>query len=184
MNLLDRIMSARQGGAVTRYHTTRLVMPETVGQHTFNVAQLAMILTEGNVSASLFQAILCHDLGEFVTGDIPSPVKKALPSGLSEALVNLEAETIEKIHPNAPMGLKAHEVSLLMLCDNLDGLLKCMDELTMGNGFALAFGDRYCQYVKSFMQDVGDIVYEEAVWEIVDKYIFVRSAYNEPKRTN
>lgn len=177
MKLLGRIMSARQGGAVNRYHTTRLIMPETVGQHTFNMVQLAMILTEGQMSVSLFQAMLCHDLGEFVTGDIPSPVKKMLPVEITDILVGMEAEAIEKIHPNAPMDLKPHEVHLLMLCDNLDGLLKCMDELTMGNGFALTFGDRYYDYIKEFMRDVGDLMHEDAVWEILDKYKEVRKAY-------
>jgi 5'-deoxynucleotidase YfbR-like HD superfamily hydrolase len=157
-----------------------MVMPETVGQHTFNMVHLAMILTEGQMSVPLFQAMLSHDLGEYMTGDLPSPMKKRLPVEFKDHLVEVEAQAIEGIHPNAPMDLKPHEVNLLMLCDNLDGLLKCMDELTMGNGFALTFGNRYYDYIKEFMKDTGDLMHEDAVWEILDKYKEIRRAY-EPR---
>jgi putative hydrolase of HD superfamily len=59
--------------------------PETVAEHTFGVAFLAMILAdsiEEEVDRERLLAIaLLHDLGEAFTTDLPEPASKFLPQG-------------------------------------------------------------------------------------------------------
>ena len=67
---------------VQRFHTVPLTRPQNIGEHSGNVAWLCAWAYGGGVSAGLLTAALCHDLGEYVTGDIPSPAKRTWPSDM------------------------------------------------------------------------------------------------------
>lgn len=132
MSLSNRVRKARLAGNVSRFHTHQLIRPDTVAQHTFNVFHTAMILTEGNMTPALMKHIMCHDLGEYASGDIPSHVKRLVP-GLKEAANELEDKFVKEIHTGDLPHLTEYEYQVLKFCDNLDGLCKCLDELNMGN---------------------------------------------------
>ena len=148
MDLYTRIQKAREAGAVTRYHTARLIRGEDVAQHTFNMLNLALILTNGSVSPALFCAILAHDMGERVVGDLPSPVKNSLGPEVMTFIHDLEDSAVREVHPTLlPIALRKGELNLLTLCDNLDGLLKCMEEIRMGNSLVIPIATRYHTYI-------------------------------------
>ena len=51
------------GTEVTRYHTVRTLVQETVGHHSHGVAMLCLFLAP-DASANLLKAALVHDLAE------------------------------------------------------------------------------------------------------------------------
>ena len=122
----------RQAGNVQRYHTTRLIHSENVAQHSWNVVNTVLALTNGQASRALILAAHLHDAGEVATGDIPSPVKKAL--GLKRKdWDDLEDAAVQAMFPYL-QGLDLiteQEAHILKVADNMDGLAKCLEELRM-----------------------------------------------------
>lgn len=151
--MLKYILVARSAGNVKRYHTHELLKEEKVGQHTFNMLNILMIVTDRNLTKNLMMAVITHDMGEYATGDVPSPVKKSAP-GLREALNTLEDNAMREAHVGFFPNLTDWEYKLLKFADNLDGLLKSCDELRLGNKTVRWIGDNYLAYLKS-MPDLG-----------------------------
>lgn len=145
---MSRVLLARDAACVTRFHTARVVHDETVAEHSFNMANMLMIMTNGLYSTALMEAVLVHDMGEPMVGDIPSPVKRALPPEVADRMDRLEHEAILTIHPYSTPRLTEEEAKTLSLVDKLDGLLKCRDELRLGNRGIREIGDRYIQYIQ------------------------------------
>ena len=79
MTFLQRYLALRKGGATQRWHTKQPVRSQSVAEHSFHAALLAMALWGENASAALLRWCLTHDLAEFVVGDVPSPTRRALP---------------------------------------------------------------------------------------------------------
>lgn len=149
--LLKQIKMAREAGSIKRFHAVRTIKEETIGEHSFNMVNLVMILTEGKASRELILAAITHDMGEWAVGDIPSQIKKALPPELRIEVDKREYDAIRTIHPILP-GLDETDLHLLKLADNLDGLLKCIDELKMGNQHVIPCGERYCGYIQDLVE--------------------------------
>lgn len=119
----------RRGMDVQRYHTTRMVVGETVGHHSANVAMLCMLLMP-ECRLDLVAAALTHDLAEQATGDVPAQAKWASVA-LKEALDKLEDEnTVFKYD------LTPYELRVLKQADMLDLCFKAVEEIRMGNSTA------------------------------------------------
>lgn len=151
--MLLNIKVARAAGNVKRYHTHELLKEEKVGQHTFNMLNILMIVTDRNLSRNLMMAALVHDMGEYETGDIPSPVKRASPE-LKPILDDIEDRAMRAAHVGFYPQLTPWEHKLLKFADNLDGLLKIIDELKLGNKTVRWVGERYLSYLRT-MEDLG-----------------------------
>jgi 5'-deoxynucleotidase YfbR-like HD superfamily hydrolase len=121
----------RRGGQVSRFHTHPRARPEDVAQHVYGALSLLHLLTGGGCRIELTWALLFHDNAEQKWGDIPSPSKKMLGDEFRAKFNVLEDET------NAEHGmlyeLTKGEHVLLKFCDNLDGLLSCVEEFERGN---------------------------------------------------
>ena len=158
----SRIKFIYDGGAVSRFHTVRLINPDSDARHSFGVAWLIYLLTEGRASARLIMAGLAHDLAEQTVGDVPAPAKRALQ--VDKGLADLE----NKVLAEAGFAFETCELEhrTLKLADNLDGLMYCARELRMGNKFAEEVGDRYWQYIQAMQpcpgpeMDVANSVHE------------------------
>lgn len=160
MSTLEKVRLARRAGRVNRYHGQYLSRPENVAEHTFGVLSILAIMTNGQIGHDLMLNALFHDGGEYISGDIPSPVKGAIP-GLRAA-----ANAMEKVGTDATIGqlpeLTEWEYKLLKVADNLDGLMKCTEERDLGNytisepyaGFK-SVGDNYADYLKLQLEDLG-----------------------------
>lgn len=147
-----RVKLARRAGRVQRYHTQRLLFPETVAEHTFNMLNLLFILCNGRASHRLVSAILTHDMGEYHSGDMPSPVKKAMPPDAKAAFAAEEDAAMMEIHPHFEEAMTEPERWLFKLIDNLDGLLKSTEEVRMGNYTMELCGTNYARYVYDVIQ--------------------------------
>lgn len=145
--MLDRIRLARVAGNVQRYHTQTLVKQESVAQHTFNMLNIVIILTQGQVSKRLLEAVLVHDMGEYITGDVPSPGKRALNDDAKTSFLALEESSMRAVHPTIEIELTLYEASVLKYADMLDGLMKCLDERMLGNRHIRKCAENYIAYL-------------------------------------
>lgn len=150
--LYERVMLARTAGRVRRYHTFDLIKNENDAEHTFNVMNLLLLITGGRVSREALVAALKHDMGEYLTGDMPGNIKHDMPN--PGWFAGMELKAMHDIHPDQDT-LSLEEASLIKLCDVLDGLLKCMHEYSLGNKEIEKVGNVYVQYVQDVRASMG-----------------------------
>lgn len=126
MTKIERVQQFRSGARVKRFHTLDLIVPETVGHHSCNVALLISIIAD-EVSGELLRAALTHDLAEQYTGDVPATAKWQSPR-LAKALKRLE-----QVHLPYHEELTPYETRVLKQADMLDLCFKALEEVRMGN---------------------------------------------------
>lgn len=137
-----------KGGEVKRFHTIRTIQEETVGHHSFLVANLAFLLSPPLRSKEhLLTAALWHDLAEQVLGDIPGNAKKIFKA--FEEVAALEEEMLESYDLAAEVMLSAEERRLLKLADSLAGFIFCTREAQLGNTQIHPIRDTYRTYILS-----------------------------------
>lgn len=162
MSILSRVKLARRAGRVTRYHGQYLQRPENIAEHTFGVMNiLTIMLGTGGMSVNLLLNTLYHDGGEYISGDMLSPVKKAVP-GLREVCNALEKQGTDMTIGELPP-ITEWEHMMLKAADNLDGLMKCIEERGMGNytlaegyyEYPAGVGGQYCAYLEEMLPKLG-----------------------------
>lgn len=135
MKALDHATLMRDAAAIDRYHTHRTHRRQSVGEHSFGVMMLIQQVYP-EARKELYLAAMHHDLPEFITGDIPAPVKRSAPH-FAVMLEELEKST-------APLyqdfGLSAFEEAVLKWCDTMELVLWCLEELHLGS----VYGRRPC----------------------------------------
>lgn len=127
----------QRGGYTLRYHGLRMLYTDTVGHHSYNVAQILRHIASDlprERQHLLLEAALDHDVAETVTGDMPAPAKRAIP-GMREAFGIYEAKVMEENGLEVvEHQLLEHEKRLLKAADAMDGMRFCIQERMMGNG--------------------------------------------------
>jgi 5'-deoxynucleotidase YfbR-like HD superfamily hydrolase len=135
MNSVKQLEKIRRANNVQRFHTRTLLVPETVGHHSSNVAHICIVLTKGEASKILLQCALYHDLAEYWTGDSPATVKWTF-EGVKESLTLAENVVNHEQFPEYVTTLSRmhdYERGILKIADMLDLCLKCLDEISLGN---------------------------------------------------
>jgi 5'-deoxynucleotidase YfbR-like HD superfamily hydrolase len=128
MDIETTVKLFRDASDVQRYHTHRTIRQQTVGQHSFGLMVLVRLLVP-QARKEVFLAAMHHDLPEFMTGDIPAPIKREHPT-LSVLMGEIEAELAPLYHD---FGLTPGEERLLKWCDYMELVLWCVEEQNMGN---------------------------------------------------
>lgn len=125
---------------------------ENVAEHSHNVAAIAFCLGvinnvefKGNANPDkLASAAVFHETSEVITGDLPTPIKYFNPR-VKESFKELEGIAEEKLLSYLPPKLQdafkdavspcldEYSLSLLKGADKLSALIKCVEELKMGN---------------------------------------------------
>lgn len=139
---------AWHGGETRRYHGFRMLMEDTVGHHSFNVAHIIMFV-QPDARAELLRAALKHDVAEHIVGDMPAPTKRAAPpyvryseTGPREKISEIsfrewfgsyEASTAADHGFQLDEELTDAEKWLLKFADSLDGMRFCLNEAVLGN---------------------------------------------------
>lgn len=153
------IKTIRNGNAVKRWHTRRMLTSDTVGEHTANVLAIVFIL-EPKPSRQLVFATLLHDTAEQWTGDVPATAKWR-SARLKSACDELEHDMMQENMLKVP-ALSAEEALVLKWADMLDLLYRCLDELEVGNTTAAEVFDRGVDYLKNLNEhSVGSMLLEQ-----------------------
>jgi len=73
-----KINDILRASGVTRWHIVRMVRPQSLAEHTFDVTMIARAIAKiaGHDDYEITKAALLHDLDEIVTGDFPTPTKQ------------------------------------------------------------------------------------------------------------
>ncbi len=148
--LAAQLRGVERSARVKRYHTEPTLHTQTVGEHTYGVMWMVLLIWP-DARRHLLVAALGHDTPEYASGDVPSPSKK--DPAVKAAFDALESATMERLQLETPV-LDSFEAMVLKLADNLEGLAFCVSELRRGNrDISLALGN-YIAYIRS-MQPTG-----------------------------
>lgn len=137
---IEVLEELRAAGDILRFHTSPLRQPQTVGQHTYNVALLVLAI-DPDASPALLRAALLHDAPEIMTGDVPSPVKWK-HQFLEDALREVEAIMLRRI--NFPQ-LTTTEREILKLADHIEGAYFCVEQAERGDTLGLDIARKYLE---------------------------------------
>lgn len=137
---------------IKRWSLMRSVKEENIMEHTHQVAVIAHALAlihnknyGGN--ADVAKTVLLaqyHEVGEVITGDLPTPIKYFNPE-INAAYKDLEVGACEKLLDMLPENLKSEyskyilpdhdslEYKIVKYADRISAYLKCVEELKAGN---------------------------------------------------
>lgn len=149
-------------GMVERYHNIPTITRDTVGEHTYGVLWMVVLLSEPDLpSAKLFLAALAHDTPEVNWGDITAPTKRIL--GIRAEYGKLEAETYRAL--GVQMDITQAEHRTLKVADCLDAMLHCCYERALGNQMV-------CEVIgtfKAYLVEMGLSMHENRLMnEVLD----------------
>jgi len=135
---------------IYRWGLMRNVRRENLSEHSLEVAQIAHALAiinrvrfGGNADPNYIAvAAMYHDTSEILTGDMPTPVKY-YNDEIKSAYKQIEAASQKQLTEMLPNDFKQsfHDIynpdelseRLIKAADKLSALIKCMEELNMGN---------------------------------------------------
>jgi 5'-deoxynucleotidase len=138
---------------IRRWGLMRNTRPENIQEHSLQVAMIAHGLAiirnrlfEGQVDPQRTAVLaMYHDVGEVITGDLPTPIKNFNPK-IKNAYKEVEVVAKQKLFNMLPAELqpdyeplffwndddKAH-AKLIKSADKICAYLKCLEELEAGN---------------------------------------------------
>ena len=131
-SMVKAVKFAREAAEVQRTHGTPGLGDHSIAKHSFNMVTLLLILRP-DAPRELIIACLKHDIPERITGDMPSPAKKA---GIQNHDAQERAE--HNIHmavfgENEFLDLSDENKKWLSGLDMLDFYCYCKDQLMLGN---------------------------------------------------
>lgn len=131
---------------ISRWGLMRNSRQENLSEHTLDVAYIAhaLALLSGLDPARAVLCALYHDCAEIFTGDLPTPVKYA-DAPLRERYHELERSAAERLIVSLPSDMQPTYrdcfseddpdiLRIVKAADKLSALIKCIEELKMGNG--------------------------------------------------
>ena len=163
---------------IYRWGLMRNTRGENLSEHSLEVAQIAHALAiinrerfSGNANPSFTAcAAMYHDSSEIITGDMPTPIKY-YNSEIKSAYKQIEKEAQRELTQMLPEDFR-DEFSLIYnpdeltkrlikAADKISALIKCTEELNMGNREFLvaektirqAITDMNCQEANAFLEE-------------------------------
>ena len=136
---------------IDRWALMRNTRKESLAEHTLETAFIAHALAVienrrfgGNVNAEKAALLaLFHDAPEIITGDLPTPIKYYNPEikqiyneiedAASERLLGLLPDDLRPDFEGLFNNTAPHLKAIVKAADKLSALIKCRDELTLGN---------------------------------------------------
>ena len=164
---------------INRWALMRNTESENLYEHSFEVAVIAHALcvignerfSRGYDADRAAVIALYHDFSEILTGDMPTPVKYRNESLKSE-YKKVEREAAQSLIGQLPEDLQG-EYGKIMLCDDgelgkivkaadkLSALIKCSDELKMGNSEFSSAYDSTLKAIKDMHLEEADVFINE-----------------------
>lgn len=135
---------------IYRWGLMRNTKAESLSEHSLEVAFIAHALAliknkrfGGSLNAEhIAVAAMFHDTSEIITGDMPTPVKyyneeikkvyKQIEAVADNTLINMLPEDLKEDY--LPLySLDEEEKKIIKAADKISALIKCIEELNMGN---------------------------------------------------
>ncbi len=123
------IRNILHSGDVVRFHSHAGIDKQKNAEHQWGVALIVQHIYP-DCSKDLLLAAMTHDAAEYLTGDVPFPVKKE-HSDL--ALLLRDIEKAWEIDNGVYFSLKDEEKLILKMGDTLEGMWFCIHQVRMGN---------------------------------------------------
>lgn len=143
------------GGLSRRYHTVDVLKEQNIAEHSFGVAWLCELLTQGTARKELIMSALAHDLAEHMVGDIPSPAKRAMDIGAK--FHEYETKHLKTAGLDYESELYEGEKFTLKLADMMDGMMYCIREARLGNrGVGIVY-KRFGAYAQEIMRQYENV---------------------------
>lgn len=141
---LSDYWTAYRAGKVNRIHTEPGLHQENLAEHSHGVA-MCLILLHPDPHGPLLKAALLHDLGEYKTGDLPSPTKKATPE-VSDWCDKVQEEFLSSLGIRYP---ELHEQDKLALhiADKFDFAMWSYYEWLRGSKLTKVYVERTQQVI-------------------------------------
>ena len=165
---------------IKRWSLMRSVKEENIMEHSQQVAVIAHALAlinnkiySGTVDVNKVVLLAqYHEVGEVITGDLPTPIKyfnpeiksayKDLEKNASEKLINMLPETLKEDYREFVMPNEDSEEYKLVKCaDRLSAYLKCVEELRLGNAEFKKAKNSILSDLKSFKRPEVDYYLKE-----------------------
>jgi 5'-deoxynucleotidase len=138
VNWIDRVYLLQQSGDVKRMHTVRTLHEYRVSSHVYGAQLIAVELCHLNGIwdsarvGRILTDLLYHDAPEIMTGDMPSPTKRALSDEGRARLCMLEGKFYSDVGVHSEE-LEAQETWIVACADALDLAMFCLTERELGN---------------------------------------------------
>lgn len=132
----ERVIAAREGGFVKRWHAERTLQEDMTGQHSHQMLVLGyLVLGDERMTPALCKAVTFHDAGhEKFVGDWPWGAKKPLSNNRAADLEHELADFFrEKL--DLQVTLTNEEAIDLAFLDLLEATMFAREEVMMGNTF-------------------------------------------------
>jgi 5'-deoxynucleotidase len=136
---------------IDRWALMRNTHKETLSEHTLETAFIAHALAVientrlgGNINAERVALLaMFHDASEIITGDLPTPVKyynddiksayKSLENAADDRLLSLLPDDLRPEFQSIFKEDDPHLKKIIKAADKISALIKCRDEITLGN---------------------------------------------------
>jgi 5'-deoxynucleotidase YfbR-like HD superfamily hydrolase len=145
--IFEQIKILRNGSGVLRLHTvgTKMNRTQTNADHACNVALICYMI-DRDCSKNVLLECLIHDHHEYDFGDMAAQGKWRFPE-LSEIEKKIRSIWAEQF--DFDIALTEEERRLVQICDFLELMFFCDEEMRMGNSYAYTVFDRvWCKVRK------------------------------------
>lgn len=136
-DVIDITPDPRAALEIVRYHTWRVIRPQTVGEHSAQIMRIMLTVWPRCPRRLLIHAV-AHDMDEMV-GDIPYPFKKNFPEldeGMRKAGYEIRRRQREACGIPPDVALSGHEQRFFKLCEYIEMWEYGIAEKNMGNRYA------------------------------------------------
>jgi len=179
---LDKFLSyERKLDTIIRFSAHIRIKDESVAEHSFHTAFYAMILADleeqfGNKvdKQKVLKTALIHDLEECLTGDIIYTFKHTHKS-LTKEIRKMSLKFLEELLSDLPNKLskeyielwkkqkdeKTKEGQIIEAADKLEGLIYCLNEVSLGNKSFKTVIDTYLKQLKSLKLRSVNLILEQ-----------------------
>ena len=152
----------RRAGQVTRYHTWPRIKDQNVGEHTWQVMRILLMIWPDAPRWLIVHAMF-HDLGEVGAGDMPYPAKQSSPQ-LKRSMDNLEATVVEImsrnwnfnfIDPTLNDSIPATDLKIFKLCELVEMWEWGLSEHNLGNKYATVVSQRVLSHINRLKDELA-----------------------------
>ena len=164
-NKFAKLQKIRNGGNVKRYHTIPIIREQNNAAHSWGVAvlfdQLWGVKSMNGVRASLY-----HDCAEYLTGDLPAPIKKSSKE-VAKVIKQLEDDFNAEL--DIAIDINKEDQVKVKFCDCLEGALFCLEELEMGNKMVADVFSKYMEYLREQVNEHNQLKQVEWIIDEITK---------------